>query len=159
MTLEKAFFLYPVKKKARKPIKFLEWTITRTLSRGQMCTDVTHLHNPVSQPFQQYLLVDKVLQLQNQLKWWSLFSLIRFHSFVLAGCSEVFHIYARFCGIIFYFTEKLHFPTDGTPSFLSTAHYSQSRQWVNKRTISFFLGGDQTTSAYTVKGFYEQDWN
>lgn len=130
MTLEKAFFLYPVKRKARKPIKFLEWTISRTLSKGQMCTDVTHLHNPVSQPFQQYLLVDKVLQLQTQLKWWSLFSLIRLHCFVLAGCSEIFHIYGHFCGIIFYFTGRLHFQTARTSSFLFfLLHYSQSRQW------------------------------
>lgn len=149
MTLEKAFFLYPVKRKARKPIKFLEWTITRTLSRGQMCTDVTHLHNPVSQPFQQYLLVDKVLQLQNQLKWWSLVSLIRFHCFVLAGCSEVFHIYGHFCGIIFYFTERLPFSNwrDTFFSFYCALFPKQAVIWVNKQAVSFFLGGDQRTSA------------
>lgn len=80
-------------------------------------------------PSSNIYFVDKVLQLQNQLKWWSLFSLIRFHCFVLAGCSEVLHIYGHFYGIIFYFTERLHFLTDRTPSFLSTVHYFRSKQW------------------------------
>lgn len=109
----------------------------RTLSRGLMCTDVAHLHN---QPFQQYLLVNKTLQLQNQLKWWSLLSLIRFHCSVLAGCSEVFHIRVHFCGIIFYFTARLHVLTDRRPSSLSAGPDSQSRQWSKwPNTHHYFL--------------------
>lgn len=123
----KHFPLSGQKKRNEKPMKFLEWTIARTLSRGQMFTDVAHLHNPVSHSIQQYLLVDKVPQLQNQFKWWNLFSSIRFHCFILAIFPGVFHIYGHFCGTIFYFTKRLHFLTDRTPSFPSVLCSSQSR--------------------------------
>lgn len=60
------------------------------------------------------------------------------HCFALSGCSEVFHIRGHFCGIIFHFTERLNFPSNGTPSFLSTVHYSQSDHLRTNKQYHFF---------------------